>query len=639
VTATAPDYEELFREAPAGYVVADADGIIVAVNDLVCAWIDRARHELVGTSFHRLLPAGDRIMFVTHAMPQLDEAGAVAELSADLLGGNRERIPVLMSVTRTVTADGTQQDRFVLLRAAERRLYEQELATALRSLQEAENARQALLDEARNLALHDTLTGLANRSLLERATQEALITAAVESTTVGLLFFDVNRFKRINDSLGHSAGDEVLRHVGSCLRAAVRGVDMVARYSGDEFVILVPRISDEADLVAIEDRVRAELLPPTVIAGRSVSVGVAVGRSMSSPVAGPHLDVDALARELIDVADAAMYETKARTRGQPLQRQQSADRLRLETDLRGAAARGELVMDYQPQFDGGTLALVAVEALVRWQHPDLGLLPPGAFIGIAEESDLIDEIGGFALVSACAFGALVHGLGHPLEVAVNVSGSQLLNPSFGAFVEETLAASGLPGRALTLEITESKVISQSVIDDGILHHLRGLGVGISVDDFGTGYSSLSHLHRLPVTEVKIDRSFVAAITDEESTGLIAGVIGLGRGLKLRIIAEGIETPAQLKVLQALGCDRVQGYLLGRPAPQEALHDHLPVHLRAAGATVGTAVGATVGAAVRGLEVRPALQPAAWPDSDVVVPVAFGAVPTPGGPGLERAVAV
>ncbi|MUK00843.1 EAL domain-containing protein [Vibrio cholerae] len=302
---------------------------------------------------------------------------------------------------------------------------------------------------------------------------------------------------------------------------------------------------------------------------------IAAGWSVCSPSAGPFLDVEVLARTLIDAADAAMYESKARTRGQPLQRQQGPERLRLETDLRGAAARGELVMHYQPQFDAVTLQLVAVEALVRWQHPELGLLPPGAFIEVAEESGLIEEIGEFALVSSCALGALVQELGHALEVSVNVSGSQLLNSEFGDLVERTLAETGLAGEALTLEITESRVISESVINDGILNHLRGLGVGISVDDFGTGYSSLSQLHRLPVTEVKIDRSFIADITDADSTGLIEGIIGLGRGLKLRIVAEGIETPEQLQILRSLGCDRVQGYLLGRPALQDALGQHNP----------------------------------------------------------------
>lgn len=572
---SAPDYEALFRQAPSGYVVAASDGTITAVNDLFCEWTGRTRDELVGTSFSRLLPAGNRIMFVTHAMPQLDETGTLAELSADLLGPARERVPVLLSATRTTATDGSSEDRIIVFRATERRLYEQELAEAFRSLQAAESARQALLDEARQQALHDPLTGLANRALLERVIREFLARAAVGTSSVGVLFFDVNRFKRINDSLGHSAGDEVLRHVATCLRTAVRGADVVARYSGDEFVILVPDIEGQSDLVGIEARVRAELLRPVPIGGRNISVDIAVGWSICTPAEETDLDVEILARELIDAADAAMYESKARTRGQPLQRQQSSERLRLETDLRGAAARGELVMYYQPQFDSVSLQLVAVEALVRWQHPDLGLLLPGAFIGIAEESDLIEEIGGFALESACTFGALVHALGHPLEVSVNVSGNQLLNPGFGAFVESTLEWSGLPGNALTLEITESRVISKSVVDDGLLHHLRDLGVGVSVDDFGTGYSSLSQLHRLPVTEVKIDRSFIADITDEDSTGLIAGIIGLGRGLKLRIIAEGIETPEQLRVLRALGCDRVQGYLMGRPALEGRLAEHIP----------------------------------------------------------------
>lgn len=570
------DYEALFRQAPAGYAVTGPDGAITDVNEAICEWTGRSREELIGTCFYRLLPAGDRIMFVTHATPQLADVGILAELSADLLGPARSRVPVLLSATRTTTADGLAQDRIVVFRAGERRLYEQELAAALRALQEAESARQVLLDEARQQALHDPLTGLANRAMLEGAIEEAVSRVSLtDGDSTGLLFFDVNRFKRINDSLGHSAGDEVLRHVATCLRAAVRDSDTVARYSGDEFVILVPRIGSEADLVAIEERVRSQLLIPIPLAGSKISVDIAIGWSIHTSGVGEQRDARVLVRDLIDAADAAMYRSKARTRGEPLRRKQDTERLRLELDLRGAAARGELVMNYQPQFDAATLGLVAVEALVRWQHPELGLLPPGAFIGIAEESDLIEEIGEFALVSACRFAAEVRTLGHPLEVSVNVSGNQLLNPGFGNLVEETLRAADLPGEALTLEITESRVISESVVNDGLLLHLRDLGVGVSVDDFGTGYSSLSQLHRLPVTEVKIDRSFIADVSDLDSAGLIAGIIGLGRGLKVRIVAEGIETPEQLHVLRSLGCHRLQGYLLGRPALESALAGYFP----------------------------------------------------------------
>ncbi|KNC18851.1 hypothetical protein AC792_09645 [Arthrobacter sp. RIT-PI-e] len=563
------EFEDLFDHAPVGYLVTGLDGVILRANTTFARWLDEDQESLIGRSFLRLLPVGDRIMFGTHAMAQLEHTGALNELSADLFTRDRSRIPVLLAITRVQGHHGTT-DRIVVIRATERRLHEQELVSALHSLQEADEARNRLLEEARRQAQHDSLTGLANRSLLQDQVRDALIVGAHSSTQVGLLFCDVNRFKRINDNLGHTAGDDVLRHVARCLDQAAGSEALVARYSGDEFVVLVPTIIRGNELALIENRLRLELASPILIGDRRVSVDVAVGAALT-PSTYHHDDVTGIAEKLIEEADAAMYRAKTRAHGKPLERTKSPEKLRLETDLRGAAARGELKVFYQPQIDARNTELVGAEALVRWHHPELGLLSPLDFIDVAEDSGLIKEVGAHVLHTACAFGMAMLNNGKALEMSVNVSAYQLSDPEFVNDVRKILDTVGFPARLLTLEVTESKVISNTVHSNGTLTALRELGVHLSVDDFGTGYSSLSQLHSMPVTEVKIDRSFVKDIDENSPLTLITGIIGLARGLGLRIVAEGIETPAQLQALTHIGCDRLQGYHLGRPVDEETFH--------------------------------------------------------------------
>ncbi|MCU1574970.1 MAG: hypothetical protein JWO93_3052 [Micrococcaceae bacterium] len=423
-----------------------------------------------------------------------------------------------------------------------------------------------LLEDARWRALHDPLTGLPNRVLLEERLEASLARAHRDGRQVGLVFCDVNRFKRINDSLGHGAGDTALRHVAAQLTAAVRSSDTVARFSGDEFVILLANLDNESEAELLTARIRACLAEPLQLDGREILVDVAVGTSVSASLPDDLLGEDALAeaaRLLIEDADFQMYQSKALSRGQrPLAR--SKDSFRLEADLRGAAGRGELRVHYQPQIEVATNNIVAVEALVRWHHPELGLLPPGDFIPLAEESNLIGEIGSYVLAEACHAGAAWRTAGHEIEVSVNVSAAQFRSPEFKAFVQDTLQQTGLPAAALTLEVTESQTMSETYVDDSTLHALRALGTGISVDDFGTGYSSLAQLHTLPVTEVKIDRSFTARLAEEGAAAFIAGIVGLGHGLGLRVVAEGVETPAQLEAIRQMKCERAQGYLFSKP---------------------------------------------------------------------------
>ncbi|NKX51094.1 bifunctional diguanylate cyclase/phosphodiesterase, partial [Arthrobacter deserti] len=422
-----------------------------------------------------------------------------------------------------------------------------------------------LLEEARRQALHDPLTGLPNRALLEDRLGHALAQANRTGSSAGVLSCDVNRFKRINDSLGHGAGDDVLRHIAARLGAAVRSNDTVARYSGDEFVILLPDIATALEAEQIADRVCANLAEHLEIKGRTIFVDAAIGTATGGPL--PDGESGALAgagRQLNADADLDMYRSKAQARGETLSRILPRGRLRLETDLRGAAGRGELRVYFQPQVDVATSRTVAAEALVRWQHPELGMLSPVDFIPLAEENNLIREVGAHVLAEACRAAASWQAAGHPLEVSVNVSAVQLGSAGFTALVKEALDQAGLPAAALTLEVTESQDMHATSVNDGSLHELRSLGVGISVDDFGTGYSSLARLHQLPVTEVKIDKSFTERLAEDGSSAFIAGIVGLGHGLGLRVVAEGVETDGQLDALRAMGCERAQGYLLGKP---------------------------------------------------------------------------
>lgn len=436
-----------------------------------------------------------------------------------------------------------------------------------------DNAR--LLEQVRRQALHDPLTELPNRLLLERRLEQALEAARDGAGPVGLLFCDVDRFKRVNDTLGHNAGDQLLRHVAAVLRASVGDPATVARYSGDEFVVLLPRVRGEDEVRETISRIRIAMGERMTASGEHVVLSMAIGMAVSDGYAeGAHGREPETAASLVARADREMYQLKARARGTRAP-DTGIDRLRLETELQGAAARGELVVHYQPQIDVRTGETVAVEALVRWQHPQLGLVAPSLFIPIAEECGAIAEIGTYVLQEACR---AVSGwdAATDLEVAVNVSAAQLQSGDFARSVRAILAETGLPAGRLVLEVTESQVVADDASEDQ-LRDLRALGVGISVDDFGTGYSSLAQLRRLPATEVKIDRSFTAQLPGSQA--FIAGVIALAHGLGLRVVAEGVESAEQLRALSDASCDRAQGYLFGRPAPA-GRHPDRPVRLPA-----------------------------------------------------------
>ncbi|HUF28443.1 MAG TPA: EAL domain-containing protein [Gemmatimonadaceae bacterium] len=434
-----------------------------------------------------------------------------------------------------------------------------------------EDERRATVDAAEqisHLAYHDALTGLPNRQLFLDRLDQAVHTAHRGGHRLAVFFLDLDRFKVINDSLGHGVGDRLLQLVGKRMRGLLREDDTVTRLGGDEFTILAPRITTETDAIIVARKIREVLKQPFVLDGRELFVTASIGISLY-PNDGD--DAETLLRN----ADTAMYRAKAQGRDiyqlyTASMNARALEQLTLENALRGAMARGEFLVHYQPVIDMMTGRIEAMETVVRWRHSELGLLLPSNFIVLAETTGLIVPIGEWVLRTACAQVRAWQEEGHGgLRAAVNLSVRQLQHPGLVPMVSRILEETELPPSALELEITES-IATQS--DGGAIEKLRELkrlGVRISIDDFGTGYSSLSALRLFPVDALKIDQSFVRDITvDPNDAAIASAVIALGRSLKLTVIAEGVETEQQLAFLRRQRCDAWQGYLYARPAPAE-----------------------------------------------------------------------
>ncbi len=430
---------------------------------------------------------------------------------------------------------------------------------------EVERARAA---DARYRALHDGLTGLPNRTALLDQLHQALTRTPSDQRRVAVLFVDLDGFKTVNDSLGHQAGDELLREVAARLRQTVRPGDTVARFSGDEFAVLCGDVTSTAAIDAVADRIVSTLAIPKTACGRTVTVTASVGIAVS----GPELSDPG---EILRAADIAMYAAKRQGRSchiifDEVMRAQALCRLRTENDLRRALVTDELRLFYQPVMNMAG-ELTGVEALVRWQHPERGLLEPEAFLSVAEETGLVVPLGRRVLETACqAAGTWAPRLptGVAPRIAVNVSACQLADPRFLPELTALLDATNADDRyELGLEITESALVGDVPAVAATLHELCARGVILYVDDFGSGYSSLNRLHRIPLDGLKIDRRSIARMTEDPAEhAVVAAVIGLAHTLGLTAIAKGVETPEQLAALQALRCDLVQGYLLARPQP-------------------------------------------------------------------------
>ncbi|MBL8481381.1 MAG: EAL domain-containing protein, partial [Rhodocyclaceae bacterium] len=414
------------------------------------------------------------------------------------------------------------------------------------------------------LAHHDALTGLPNRVLLMDRLNHAIAAARRHGGCIAVIFLDLDRFKNVNDTLGHLAGDQMLREVASRLQGCLREDDTVARQGGDEFIVLLENLQDVAEADRVAQKLISIFVTPFPIGDQELYLGTSMGISLY-----PHDGHDA--ETLLRHADTAMYHAKdsgrndfrfyAREMNTVVQQ-----RMELERHLRTAVEREELKLVYQPIVDFSTGSIVGAEALLRWNHKDLGAVSPARFIPIAESTGLIQPIGAWVLAEACRQARQWRELGYMgLRVAVNVSAPQLLRGNLKSVLAQILSAPGVDARLLTLELTESVIIENADEAAATLRDIAQTGIQLAIDDFGTGYSSLSYLRRFPFHKLKIDRSFVQDVTtDRNDAAIVAAIIAMSHSLGLRTVAEGVETAGQLTFLRGQGCDEAQGYFLGVP---------------------------------------------------------------------------
>ncbi len=539
-------FRAVFDHAAVGIALLSADGRMVETNPALQQFLGYSISELQDQRFYHFVPPEDADGLA--ATVDAIATGVVPELTVEqrYIRGNGDPVWAALTMSRAVGPDGGEPKGIIAM--------VQDIST-----------RKSLEERLTHQASHDPLTNLANRTLFRQRVELALQRARHRDSVV-VMFLDLDNFKSVNDSLGHSAGDQLLISAAERLLNATRGSDTVARFGGDEFAVLLENVREDDEARVVADRINKAIRHPFQIGNESVTVGVSVG------ITRPHTDKDS-ADELLRNADVAMYTAKGDGKGRYKFFEQSmhtavVDRLELESDLRRAVSRNEFVLFYQPLVQLDSERVVGVEALVRWNDPRRGLVQPNDFIPIAEETGLIVPLGRWVLREACR---QAHRWWHDLAVderismAVNVSGRQLQDPFFVSDVAEALADSGLLPSRLVLEMTETVIMHRTEAMVQRLHELKALGVRLAIDDFGTGYSSLSYLQQFPIDIIKIDRAFVEGMErDAAGAALTRTIIGLGWTLGLSTIAEGIEFAQQRQTLSDLGCKLGQGFLFARP---------------------------------------------------------------------------
>ena len=561
-------YASLIANASDVIMIVAGDGMVRFVSPACERTLGLKPEALVGRNLNDLWSGEDReklraFLAEVAAAP----TGTVGPVELRIERGNRRH--VIESVGSNLSQDPAVQG----------------LALNFRDISE----RKALEEQLRQLAFHDPLTLLANRNLFRDRVQHALTLAQRGQSSVAVMFLDLDNFKNINDSLGHDAGDRLLQAVAQRIVKTTRSSDTVARLGGDEFAVLVEGIATITEVQRLADALIATLDVPFPLNGMEVRVGASIGVAFSARESGTET--------LLSNADIAMYHAKAagKNRHVTFQTQMQdmlQERLRLEADIGRAFSREEFFLEYQPIVDLGTRSLLGVEALVRWRHPDAGVLPPARFIHVVEECGQIDKLGRWVLRRACQDlcnwrGAIAGASG--LRLAVNISGQHLQHGELVHDVAQALHESGFEAENLVIELTESTIMYNTDANLERFHRLKALGVRLAIDDFGTGYSSLSYLHRFPIDILKIDRSFVSRLTNSDNgPELASAVITLGETLGLDTVAEGIEMEPQVAALLALGCVAGQGFLFAKAAPLEQLSNSTFVARRNALWTAGSA---------------------------------------------------
>ena len=556
LSASEERFRKAFDDAPIGMALVGLDGRFLQVNSSLEALTGRDRTWLLGRTHQDL----------THP----DDLASDLAKTRRLCDGTVDRHRFEKRFKHAAGHDVWVCGNISLVRDPEGapRYY-------VHQIEDTTDRKRAEHELAR-AALHDPLTGLPNRTLFSERLDSALVRLLRVPAPLGVLFVDLDRFQAINARFGHRSGDRVLVDVAARLESAFRPTDTVARLDGDTFCVMCDSLEGELDITGIADRVHASLATPIRCDGVELRVSACVGIAMAS---GPEADPEQLLRD----ADAAMYQAKSNGPGtsrlyDTAMQARAEHRRHLVADLAGALERGEFVLYYQPQVSLATAAVTGMEALVRWRRPGHGIVEPGAFIPIAEETGMIGELGAWILEEACRQAAIwnrespqLPGLG----MAVNLSALQLDDRALPALVADVLARTGVDPAQLNLEITETVLMQDTRANSETLRTLKAVGVTLSVDDFGTGYSSLSYLKRFPVDVLKIDRSFIQGLPeDREDAAIVAAVIALGHALSLTVVAEGVETVEQRDALRIAGCELAQGYLFSRPQPADVVTEQL-----------------------------------------------------------------
>jgi diguanylate cyclase (GGDEF)-like protein/PAS domain S-box-containing protein len=549
-------FRSAFDNAPLGVALVGMDNRFVRVNHALCRLLGTEAGQLVGTDQAGFGDASD--------------IAIEKEFQRDLLSG---RSAAVQFERRYRRRDGRVLWALVsasLLPANDEPQY---FLVQVNDLTERKRAE----DELARLAHHDALTGVANRTLLGEEVERAIVLARRHQRRLAVVFIDLDYFKHINDSLGHEAGDTVLKTIALRLAGAVRESDIVGRMGGDEFVVVLADVDDTRDVLALTDKLRAECGRPVTLEGHEIQLAASMGVSLFPDDAQDF-------RTLLRFADSALYHAKGEGRDNvqfylPELTVRMEMRMRLAAGLRVALERHELELYYQPIVSISDNRPAAAEALIRWNHPELGLLLPDTFLPVLNELSMGEAVGAWAIGEACRRAVLWNaGRAVPLRVGVNVTAAQFKSGALVPTVERALRDAGLAGEHLCIEITEQNLLTDSERNRATIGALKALGVHVAIDDFGTGYSSLSYISRFRPTELKIDQSLVADVdTDAERAALVIAALAMARSLKLEVVTEGVETEAELAFLRANGCDMAQGFLYARPCPAAQFDDWLARH--------------------------------------------------------------